>query len=623
MTSKHRDTSGGGKLRRVHVPGVVAAVVGPAASPRRPAARERRRDGAVDDVRPGRCVEQDPRPHDARRSWHPVGVQEQSPETIVAAADAALAEAEWERAAELCHAALAERPGDADLLDRLGQAEWWIGDLPGSVARRTEAYAAYARRGERRAASRVALWLAAEDARGPSIANGWLARAQRMLEGLPPDADHGRLEVRRAKWAADPAVAEAHAHRALELARAANDLDLEVSALCQVGIAHIARGRVAEGMTQLDAAMAAAMAGEATDPWAIGDACCQMLTACDRLSDLERAADWCRRVIEFTERRRYTPLSGLCRASYAGVLTTMGDWERAESELLASRRTFAGTQRDRDVIPLAGLAELRLRQGRIDEAARLLAGHEDDAVAQPAVVALALARGDAAVAAQLAERALDIAGFRSPVLASLLSLLVRARIALGDVDAARDAAGRLGELALGLRQEHVAAHAEVAAAAVCAAKGDGAPARHLEVAVEIFERLGMPLEEGRARLALARALAAGGSAPATQQARAALDLFERLGAAADADGAASFLRAHGSPGRVRPRSGGELTTREREVLALLADGLTNPQIAERLFISRKTAGHHVSRILMKVGARNRAEAAAYAVREQGAGQATG
>ena len=62
------------------------------------------------------------------------------------------------------------------------------------------------------------------------------------------------------------------------------------------------------------------------------------------------------------------------------------------------------------------------------------------------------------------------------------------------------------------------------------------------------------------------------------------------------------------------RADGELTAREREVAALVADGLTNGQLAERLFISPKTAAVHVSNILAKLGLSTRAEIAAWAVR---------
>ena len=66
----------------------------------------------------------------------------------------------------------------------------------------------------------------------------------------------------------------------------------------------------------------------------------------------------------------------------------------------------------------------------------------------------------------------------------------------------------------------------------------------------------------------------------------------------------------------KPKLGDDLTPREREVLALLVEGLTNPEIAERLSISRATATAHVSHILSKLGVSNRAEAIVLAVRSK-------
>jgi DNA-binding NarL/FixJ family response regulator len=104
------------------------------------------------------------------------------------------------------------------------------------------------------------------------------------------------------------------------------------------------------------------------------------------------------------------------------------------------------------------------------------------------------------------------------------------------------------------------------------------------------------------------------------EARAALPVFEDLGAGGDADAAAALLRELGvKAARSGPKGLGTLTKREREVLALLGEGLSNPEIAERLYLSRKTVEHHVAAILSKLGARNRAEAAAEAVRRLATG----
>jgi DNA-binding NarL/FixJ family response regulator len=132
----------------------------------------------------------------------------------------------------------------------------------------------------------------------------------------------------------------------------------------------------------------------------------------------------------------------------------------------------------------------------------------------------------------------------------------------------------------------------------------------------LFSGLGLALEAAQARVGLARALRSHAPAAAVVEARRALEVFERLGAIRDADAAAVLLRGLGAPARTFPKGYGPLTKRETEVLSLLAQGCSNAEIAQRLFISRRTAEHHVARILSKLGLRNRAEATAYALREQ-------
>lgn len=110
------------------------------------------------------------------------------------------------------------------------------------------------------------------------------------------------------------------------------------------------------------------------------------------------------------------------------------------------------------------------------------------------------------------------------------------------------------------------------------------------------------------RLDLARTVAPARPDEAVPEAEAALATFERIGARTDADAAAALLRSLGAAPRPGRRNTGELTDREQEVLRLLGLGLTNPEIAARLHISRKTAAHHVSSVLNKLGVRNRTEA---------------
>jgi DNA-binding NarL/FixJ family response regulator len=104
---------------------------------------------------------------------------------------------------------------------------------------------------------------------------------------------------------------------------------------------------------------------------------------------------------------------------------------------------------------------------------------------------------------------------------------------------------------------------------------------------------------------------------AEAEARTALSAFDGLGAGRDADNAAALLRQLGvKAARAAPKNLGILTKRESEVLKLLGQGLSNPEIAQRLYLSRKTVEHHVASLLTKLGLRNRTEAAAFAVRQR-------
>jgi DNA-binding NarL/FixJ family response regulator len=112
-------------------------------------------------------------------------------------------------------------------------------------------------------------------------------------------------------------------------------------------------------------------------------------------------------------------------------------------------------------------------------------------------------------------------------------------------------------------------------------------------------------------------LAAVQPAIAVVEARAAHRAFQALSALREADAATSVLRRLGVRGHTGPRGTGTLTAREQQVLELLGQGLSNVEIAARLFLSRRTVEHHVSNILAKLGLSSRGEATAFFLQHAG------
>ncbi|HLZ95316.1 MAG TPA: LuxR C-terminal-related transcriptional regulator, partial [Candidatus Dormibacteraeota bacterium] len=447
---------------------------------------------------------------------------------------------------------------------------------------------------------------------------GWLGRAGRLLKDQGRCLEAGYFAV--ATSACDVLEIERlreQTRTALEIAREFGDTDLEVRALADGGLALVASGQVAEGFAWLDEAMAAIVAGEVANHVFAAKSCCAMMHACDRIGDVERASEWARAVSGYAQTRFGSPappiLMSHCRIALGSLLAETGRWPEAEAELAAAMRTSRAVQKQMEA---AGrLAELLVLQGKLSEAERLLAGCEDAPAAIPARVRLHLVRDELDRADGAVRRGLRELGQDLPAAVRLLCLQVEVEVRAGHCARGRRVASEAMNIARRLGTVGHLAAALLATGRAAAACGEDAAAPLTE-ALTVLGETPRPVLRAEIRLELALATRDKDRRAAVEEADAALAVFRRLGQRREADRAAALLREFG----VRAKSvdpgvaGDKLTAREREVLELLSDGLTNAQIAQRLFITARTAEHHVASILAKLSLSRRSEAAAYAAR---------
>ena len=454
-----------------------------------------------------------------------------------------------------------------------------------------------------------------------AVGSGWLARAKTLLGDSPDSPERGWVSLNLGQFDVDRATKEAHFREALAVARQSADTDLEFVTLAYLGASLVHGDRNEEGMMLLDEALAAVAGSDVEDFCVLEEIFCQLFSACEHAHDVRRADQWIRIGEMIAERRRLPAVSAFCRTHYGGILTAAGRWPEADAALTEAVRLWGLGQKSLRGGALARLADLRVRQGRIEEAQQLLQGLDattNPEVARP-LAAIHLANGQTALATDVLERALEQIDPLSTAAAPLLALLVDVHLGANRVDEASSVAVMLAECADLHSGHYLAAVAALARGRVCLASGTGDPQACLREALAEFAKAQMPMEVAHSRLAIANALLTERPEVAMAEARVALDEFDRLQAARHVDAAAAVLRSLGVKAASAKPSGsksvaGLLSKREAEVLDLIGHGLSNPEISERLFISRKTVEHHVGNILSKLGLRSRGQAAAYSTR---------
>jgi DNA-binding CsgD family transcriptional regulator len=556
-------------------------------------------------------------------------MERRSADALAADGKEAFARGEAESSRLAFEEALAEGES-ATLLEGLARALYLEVRYADSIAAHERAFAAYQEEGDPLSAARAArilAWLHINVFGDFAVAGGWLARADALLDDAGEEGvERGWVELTHATREPYGESRVGRLATALDIGRRAGDPDLRFAALARLGETLVLTGRIEEGMVCFDESLAAACAGEVRDLYVVESVFCGMFLTCERVHDVVRAEQWLRAAGDLVRRRSILAVGPLCRAHYGGLLTAAGRWDEAEAELAEAAQVFEGGYAAARAIVLVRLADLRVRQGRLEEAAALLDGMDQIPDAARPLAGLHLARGETALARDVLERRLEMPAFPTPwpiapsqpppppVAGPLLALLVEACLAEGADEEAAAAAERLAELAERHPSPYLAACAALAKGRLCIATASGDAKACLREALSAFSNAQMPVELARARLELARVVAAEQPEVAVSEAKMALTAFELRRAARDADVAASLLRTLGAPGRRAPKGREPLTKREAEVLELIGHGLSNPEIAERLFISRKTVEHHVGHILSKLDLRNRAEAAAYITR---------
>jgi ATP/maltotriose-dependent transcriptional regulator MalT len=216
-----------------------------------------------------------------------------------------------------------------------------------------------------------------------------------------------------------------------------------------------------------------------------------------------------------------------------------------------------------------------------------------------------------------AERYLRGLGREQPIeSAAAFELLVPAHVSLGDLAAAREAHAQLAAIADVVGTDPLRAAERCGAGRIALAGGAADVASQaFEDAIDLYLRNVAPFDAAQVRLELAEALATHDrAATGLEHAHAARSTFEELGAKAAAKQADKLVGRLGGRSAAAKRAG--LTGREVEVLSLVAEGLSNRRIAERLVVSEHTVHRHLGNVYARLGVSSRAAAVALAAERE-------
>lgn len=491
----------------------------------------------------------------------------------------------------------------ADDLAAYADSLWWLGRAEDNLRLEAAAFEAFmdASRHAEAAWTAVRLGLFHLGRGDVPVGTGWIRRAGRLGQELPECPAQGLLfqvtEVEPSLQAGRPTAAVDAARRMQDLGRRIAEPWLVLLGLNCEGRALIRAGQVVDGMALLDEAMITAP-GSDLAPFMAGSLYCHTIAACHEVGDLHRMTRW----TDLTEHWLSTlagmgVFGGLCAVHRAQLHLLHGSWK--DAEMSASKVVTDVTMRV-DYVAEAWYLVGETRRLRGDPTAAQAYGeaHARGRDPQPGRALLQLSGGDTTGAATTVRTAVTAVGDDPLRRAPLCAAAVEIELAAGRLDDARAAAAELVETATTYATSGLEAMATAARGAVLLAEGNAQAALPvLRDACRRWQELGAAYE------------AAGTCALLAEAYRSLGDELSAAAEAAQAEATYVRLGAH----RPAPTLPDGLSRRECEVLALVADGRSNREIGETLFISDRTVARHLTNIFHKIRVTSRTQAARYAI----------
>lgn len=539
-----------------------------------------------------------------------------------------LSKGDWKGAANILKAAL-EEEASAEAYEEMARACWWLNDINAVLEFRTKAYQLFLDKNDRYGASRSAAWLGIDylELKGEfAVANGWFQRAENLLEGLEASLELGLIKLLKGRLAFMTESDNENAHKLLEESMTLNkkfgNVEGAMMAEAMKGFILITEGKIKEGMALLDEATLIATTVEPKDVNFITITCCMLIDACERTRDYERAGQWCTKVKEICEQWHFDAMFASCRNQYASVLVWRGNWEEAEAEFESAMKELKVLRPTYVNSSIVRLADLKRKQGKWEETASLLEEAGSHSLKLLNCAAFAYDKEDYITAANFAERYLrQLPAKEKTIRVAGLELLIRIYVMQERLEEAETLLTELEEIGAVINNLPMQAAIKSAEGILNNAREKYTSAKHnLEDAIDLFDKISAPYESARNRLSLAEVLVTLGQFQlAEAELNTALKTFRKLGATKDVEKAGYLLKnMHVMNAEFQAlNTTCDFTGRELEVLRLIAEGKSNEEIAEQLFLSVRTVEKHITNLYLKMGVSGksaRAFAASYAIK---------